>query len=110
MILKDYKFKSIWAYPLELKGTLRTEWLAKAIVEDLDTCGLGSCRVVTKTDQEPAIINVQQDLVKARLASGASDTAIEYSRIGDRSSNGTVELAVQDFGGLVRTYRSALES
>ena len=109
LVLKDYKFKSIWAYPVEFKGTLQTSWLVQAIMEDLDTCGLGSCRIVTKTDQEPAIINVQQDLVKARLAGGASDTAIENSRVGDSSSNGTVERAVLDFGSLVRTYRSALE-
>ena len=32
LILKDFRFKSIWAYPVEHKGTLRTEWVVSAIV------------------------------------------------------------------------------
>ena len=109
LVMKDFRFKSIWAYPVEHKGTLQTDWVVKAIIEDLDTCGLGSCRVVTKTDQEAAIVNVQNEIVKLRLKSGADGTALENSRVGDSNSNGTVERAIGEFGGVVRTYRSALE-
>ena len=109
LILKDFRFKSIWAYPVEHKGTLKTEWVVDAIIGDLVTCGLGNCRIVTKSDQEASIVNVQNEIVKARLKAGAGATALENSRVGDSSSNGTVERAVQDFGGLVRTYRSALQ-
>ena len=41
MVLKDFRYKSIWAYPVEGKGVGAAEWLVTQILEDLDTCGLG---------------------------------------------------------------------
>ena len=46
MVLKDFKYKSIWAYPVEGKGVGAAEWLISHILEDLDTCGLDGCRLV----------------------------------------------------------------
>ena len=36
-------------------------------------------------------------------------TDIENSKVGDRSTNGRTERAMQDVGGLIRTSRFALE-
>ena len=40
MVLKDFRYKHIWAYPVEGKGVGAAEWLVTQIVEDLDACGL----------------------------------------------------------------------
>ena len=64
-------------------------------------------RVIIKADQEVAITDVQRAVAEARSKSG---TAIEQARVGDSNSNGRVERAIEDFKGLTRTMRSALEA
>ena len=54
MLLKDFRYESLWAYPVEGKGVGAAEWLVTQIPEDLDTCGLDGCRLVLKSDQEPS--------------------------------------------------------
>ena len=59
MVPKDFRYNSIWAYPVEGKGVGAAKWLVTQILEDLDTCGLDGCRLVFKCDQEPSIVEVQ---------------------------------------------------
>ena len=40
LVIKDFRHKSIWAYPVESKGMIKSSWLVDQIIEDLDTCGL----------------------------------------------------------------------
>ena len=77
------------------------------MLEDIQTIGLANERIIIKTDQENAITDVQKALSKSRQAYG---TALGNSKVGDSDSNGKVEKCVQDFKGLVRTFRSDLES
>ena len=109
LVLKDFRFKSVWAYPVPAKGTLMVDWVADHIVADLETCGLNTCHLVVKNDQEPAIVDVQSEVMRRRGIAGADGTAKEHSRVGDSSSNGRVERCIQEVGGMTRTYRSALE-
>ena len=99
MVLKDFRYKSIWAYPVEGKGVSAAEWLITQILEDLDTCGLDQCRLVLKSDQEPGIIEVQQAIKAARGRAHDHGTAIENSKVGDSNSNARVERAIQEIGG-----------
>ena len=40
---------------MKAKGTVKAERLPGMIKDDLGTCGLDSCMLVVKSDQEPAI-------------------------------------------------------
>ena len=106
MLMVESLFRSMWAYAVQCKGAT-DEWLAEQITNDLETIGLAGERLIIKADQEPAITEVQRAVAEARAKSG---TAIEQSRVGDSNSNGRVERAIQDFKGLTRTMRSALEA
>ena len=50
LVIKDFKHKSIWVYPVEGKGFAAAEWLLTQVIEDPDTCGLDGCHMVVKSD------------------------------------------------------------
>ena len=77
LVLKDFWHKSIWIYPVEGKGVTKSEWLSHMIKEDLSTCGMDSCMLVVKSDQEPAIKEVQEDIAQRRRETGAIGTILE---------------------------------
>ena len=110
LVIKDFLHKSIWAYPVEGKGVAAAEWLVAQVIEDLDTCGLDGCHMVVKSDQEPSIIEVQKEIAEWRRRAGTGGTALENSRVGDSQSNGRVERAIGELGGLIQTYKAGLES
>ena len=97
---------SIWAYVVESKGTLTEQWLAPKMCEDLATVGLSKARVVVKTDQELAIVDLQNAIARCRSDVG---TASECSRVGDSNCNGKIERAIRKLKGLVRTFKSSLK-
>ena len=95
MVLKDFRSKSVWAYPCEGKGAGAAEWLITQVLEDLDTCGLDGCRIVFKYDQEPSILEVQNRIAELRRQAHSHGTTIEHSRVGDSNSIPRVERAIQ---------------
>ena len=109
LVVKDFWHKSIWAYPVEGKGLTRASWLPDMVKADFDTCGLNGCMLVVKTDQEPAIKELQEEVSRRRSMDGALGTVLENSKVGDSSSNGRTERAIQELGGMVRTLKCALE-
>ena len=110
LVIKDFLHKSIWAYPVEGKGVAAAEWLVAQVIEDLDTCGLDGCHMVCKSDQEPSIAEVQKEIAEWRRRAGVGGTALENSRVGDSQSNGRVERAIEELGGLIQTLKAGLES
>ena len=109
LVVKDAWHKSIWAYPVEGKGVTAAEWLPEMVRKDLSTSGLDNCMLVVKSDQEPAIKELQEEIARQRRASGAVGTILENSKVGDSSSNGRTERAIQELGGMIRTLKFALE-
>ena len=105
LLMVETACHSMWAYAVESKGGGET-WVAEQIVEDLETVGISQERLIVKADQENSITDLQREIAKAR---GPLGTAIEQSKVGDSNTNGKIERAIQDFKGLVRTLRSALE-
>ena len=55
LVMKDYARGSVWAYPVDGKGMAAAPFIAEMILSDLDSCGLGSAQLVSKTDQEPGL-------------------------------------------------------
>lgn len=110
LVLKDAWHKSIWVYPVEGKGVTAAQWLPDRVKADMASSGLDNCMLVVKSDQEPAIKELQEEIARQRRVDGAVVTVIENSKVGDSSSNGRTERAIQDVGGMIRTLKFALEA
>ena len=79
LVMKDYARGSIWAYPVAGKGLVAAPQIVEMILHDLDACGLGSALIVTKNDQEPAIIEVQAGISRLRRDIVTDGTADDNS-------------------------------
>ena len=105
-VMQESMCKSVWAYAVAGKGS-KEGWLVDQVLEDLETVGLKNERIVLKTDQEPAIVDLMKEIQKSRECEYGS--AIDNSRVGDSDSNGTIESAISSVEGVARTLRIALE-
>ena len=103
-VMQESFIKSVWAYAVESKGSME-EWMVQQACEDLETIGLKNERVVLKSDQEPAMVDVLKEIQKKRECDFGS--ALDNSRVGDSDSNGTIENAIGSFEGVARTLRIA---
>ena len=106
LVMQESECRSVWAYQVEHKGASE-EWVINQITEDLETVGLKNDRIILKSDQESSATEVAKAIAKCRVTDFGS--AVETSAVGDSDSNGTIERAIQDVEGQVRTLRSALE-
>ena len=106
LVMQENLCRSVWAYAVDRKGAAES-WVVDQIAEDINTIGLKNERIILKNDPEPSA----NDVARALATSRESDygTALENSEVGESNSNGTVERAIQDVEGQVRTLRSALE-
>ncbi len=107
MVMLETLCESVWSYAIEGKGATSLDWLAAKVVEDIETVGLSKERIISKTDQEPAIIQLQKEVARLRKEAG---TALENSKVGDSDSNGKIEKAMREVKGMIRTLRSSVES
>ena len=76
------------------------------VLEFVQECGAAESEIVLKSDQEPAVEALMNDVVKSR---GERITLLERSPVASSGSNGVVERGVQSVEGVIRTLRSALE-
>ena len=88
------------------KGTNGVFELNK-ILEFMNQCGDEANDVVVKSDQEPAIKMLMEQLTQGR-AEGR--THVEESPVGSSGSNGIVERKIQWVEGQMRTMLSAMEA
>ena len=66
---------------------MKSEWISYMLHDDMATCGMDNSMIVVKSDQEPAIKEMQAELAKRRREAGATGTILENSKVGDSSSN-----------------------
>ena len=99
----------MWVYPVEGKGVARAEWLPGMIKNDFGTCSMDSSMLDFKSDQKPEMKKLQEEIARQRRQEGAVGTILENSKVGDSSSNGRTERAIQEVGGLIGTLKLALE-
>ena len=106
LVMHEDANTSIWSYAVEHKGA-GEDWLIGQLLEDLETVGLKNEKVVAKADQEPSMTDVVREIVKQRESDFG--TAVEQSAVGESDTNATIEKAIQDVEGQIRTMRAALE-
>ena len=104
LVGRDKETKMTVSHVVPNKGA-NVEWLTEQLVRDLQRLGAHG-RVVLKSDQEPAIIDVLKEVAKLR---GNGRTVLEHSPVYDSKSNGLAECAVQTFEKTLRTHKLALE-
>ena len=63
-----------------------------------------------KSDSEPALTQVVEDVGRLRAAMGGQGMVVENSLVHWSKSNGFIERTIQSVQGLVRTLRSSLEA
>ena len=101
-VMTDHETKAVFAYVCESKGS-ESKGLVDQVVEDINK--LGHTKVILKTDQEPAIRDVQRAVRDKRRQA----TILENSPVGESQSNGRVERCIQTVVAQVRTMKDALE-
>ena len=84
-------------------------FIIKRIMAFLRECGCELGKIIVKSDQEPAVLALLEELTKERAKKGAQETLHENSEKGSSQSNGLVERGVRSAQGMFRVMRSALE-
>ena len=94
-------------HTLSWQKETETPWIAGKIKDDIEEFGYGGVLVRTKSDQEPAIVDVQRAVIAKRAN---APTIPVNSPVGDSQSNGRVENAIKKVRNMVKTILSSLES
>ena len=108
LVAKERKTRMLLATVTPRKST--GDWLAKRLLAWLREIGCEMSRIIIKTDNEPAIVTVVDNLARHRAAKGAQPMIVENSPVYSSKSNGCVERGIQTVQGMIRTLRSALEA
>ena len=85
------------------------EFIAKRVMAFLRECGCELIDITIKTDQEPVMMSMVENLCRERARKGAMRTVVEHSPAYQSRSNGVVERAVQSVEAQMRVIRSSLE-
>ena len=81
------------------------EFAAKRMQAFLREIGADKGVLTLKSDQEPAIVAVLNEVSRRRAGAGGGRTVIEHSAVGDSKGNGVIERAVKSVEGQVRVAR-----
>ena len=105
-VMRDHATRKTFAHMVVGKSTSREEYsayLVNAVLRDIEH--MGHKKMVFKTDQESAMVALQERIRQSR----SDPTVLENSPVEQSQANGVVEKAVQEIEGMVRTLVSALE-
>ena len=106
LVSEDLATGGIRAHLVSAKGN-GDPWIAGKIKDDIEEFGYGGTPVRTRSDQEPAIVDVQRAVIAKR---GNAPTIPVDSPVGDSQSNGRVENAIKKVRNMVKTILASLES
>ena len=91
--------------PSKTTGT----FISRRFVAFMREVGCEAGDVVVKSDQEPAMKSIVEDIGRCRAAAGGRKYIVESSPVGSSASNGVVERAVQSVEQQVRVMKDAIE-
>ena len=102
LVVRDRGTKATCGHMVREKG-IGDGWIVDRVVEDIEN--MGHSEITLKTDQEPAIRDLQRAVKEKRAP---YKTILENSPVEASGSNGIAEKAVQELEGQVRAMRLAL--
>lgn len=94
LVIIDKKTKVKFSHDAPRKG-IGHEWVIDRVIKDIDSLGYG--QVISKCDQEPALVELQDGIIEKRR----SETIPRKSEMGESASNGDVERAIQSVEGAI---------
>ena len=106
LVGKERKSQSVMASAVPMKGFTTGKFTVDKCLEFIDENGDREMSIVVKTDQEPSIEYVVNDLVKER---SEGKTIVEESPKKSSGSNGVVERGVQEIEGRMRAIFLGLQ-
>ena len=109
IVIRDHQTRMTFSHKLLGKSTTDEDYsryVVHAVMKDLKS--LDYKKIVLKSDQEKALVALQERL--RQLRNGINEqTILENSPVGESQSNGVVEKAVQEVENLAGTLLAALE-
>ena len=117
-MLKDIFTKVIHAMVVDRKGSGATG-IVKRVVKFINSLGYHS--IILRSDQEPAIKDLDQEVREARAKDfieindgvrnnmGTSRVIIEHSGVADSQANGDIESAIKRTQGQIRALKDHIE-
>ena len=110
LVVKDTNGKAIFAHVIHKKGVESDGYSVTRLIEDVQW--LGYRRIMLKTDNEPAILQLLREAIK-----GIKTELVDMDQVGeehppayDSRSNGSIENAVKQVQGYLRTMKVSLEA
>ena len=107
LVVKDLKNKPIFAHVVPQKGVDAAGYSVVRLVDDIKW--LGYTKVLLKADNERPIVRLLIDALRRLRIEGLEQVAQEAPTPYDSSSNGSVENAVKQVQGLLRTVKLGFE-
>ena len=93
------------AVPYKTTGT----YISERIVAFLHETGCLHGDIIVRSDQEPAVMSIIEEVGKIRAQRGGGRFVVENSPVGSSQSNGVAEKAIQSVQGQVRVLKLAFE-
>ena len=108
IVIRDSLSKAVFAHAVPKKGVDPDRYVADCVVSSIEW--LGYSKLMLKSDNEPAIMQVVRESLKilrieGSLQQGAAEGSVPY----DPQSNGSAETGVRLEKGQMRTLKSGLE-
>ena len=107
LVAYDSATGSLFAHAVPRKGPDEQGYIVDQIVADV--LWLGHAKVVIRTDNEPAILKLVLEALKALKVAGVDQASSEGSVPYDPQTNGAAESAVGSVKGMMRTLQLGLE-
>jgi len=108
LVAKERQSKMIMAAMVPAKTT--GEYIQRRVVSFLWKVGCLHGNLVVKSDQEPAIKAVVEDVGRAKAADGSGRHIVENSPVGASQSNGMVERGIRSVTSQARVMLSAVQA
>ena len=105
VVAKHAESRAVTSSIVPVKGAAH-EFPAKRIKAFVRELGLEHCKVVLKSDQEPALLDLLNEVARLRAP---AQTIPEQSPARSSASNGRVERGTQAVEGQIRVMKDALE-
>lgn len=107
LVIRESVSKMVLSAPVPSKST--GTFVAKRVIAFLSEIGCLHGDVVVRSDQEPAMVAVVNEVGRLRAAAGGGRWIVEHSPVGSSASNGVAERAIQAVQQQVRVLKLAIE-
>ena len=107
LVVRDTKSKCLFAHGVPQKGVDEGRFAVSALVDDIKW--MGYSKLLLKSDNEPAIVALLREALKALRVEGVEQVSAENPPPYDPQSNGGTEIGVKLVKNMWKVLRSCIE-